>query len=206
MEGAGKTTQIVLLKAALEKDGYSVCVTREPGGDKIAEGIRSLLLHSEMTPRAELLLFLASRAQNVESVIRPHLEGGGIVLCDRFIDSSVAYQGVARGLGRDETAVLNEFAVGGVAPDLTFLLDLLPETGLARQGEKNRMEAEAIELASQACFASHGSDAAALPAVGHPHHLARSDPFEQNPPPVVPAGVPLCLWLTRSFRIRPGHQ
>ena len=146
VEGAGKTTQIALLRAALEKDGRAVCVTREPGGDKIAEGIRSLLLHSEMTPRAELLLFLAARAQNVESVIRPHLKGGGIVLCDRFIDSSVAYQGVARGLGRDETAILNEFAVGGVIPDLTFLLDLLPETGLARQSEKNRMEAEAIEF------------------------------------------------------------
>ncbi len=146
VEGAGKTTQIVLLKAALEKDGLSVCVTREPGGDKIAEGIRALLLYSEMTPRAELLLFLAARAQNVEAVIRPQLETGGIVLCDRFIDSSVAYQGVARGLGRDETAVLNEFAIGSVVPDLTFLMDLLPETGLARQGEKNRMEAEAIEF------------------------------------------------------------
>ena len=146
VEGAGKTTQIALLRVELERRGCDVCVTREPGGDVIAEGIRALLLNEEMTPRSELLLFLAARAQNVEKVIRPHLERGGVALCDRFIDSSIAYQGIARGLGRETTATLNEFAIGGVIPDLTFLLDLPPEIGLARQNEKNRMELEDLSF------------------------------------------------------------
>src|SRR6266550_4447911 len=93
VEGAGKTTQIALLRAYLQQIGRDVCVTREPGGDAVAETVRRLLLEREMAPRAELLLFLAARAQNVERVIRPHLAGGGTVLCDRFIDSSIAYQG-----------------------------------------------------------------------------------------------------------------
>src|ERR1019366_2684138 len=88
VEGAGKTTQIALLRAALEREGCSICVTREPGGDDLGESVRELLLHRDMTPRAELLLFLAARAQNVEQVIRPHLATGGVVLCDRFTDSS----------------------------------------------------------------------------------------------------------------------
>src|SRR5437899_3191590 len=92
VDGAGKTTQITLLREALERAGHNVCVTREPGGDVVAEGVRNLLLHSDaMSDRAELLLFLAARAQNVAQVIRPHLAKGDIVLCDRFIDSSVAY-------------------------------------------------------------------------------------------------------------------
>ncbi len=138
VDGAGKTTQIALLRAALERDGHSVCVTREPGGDALGESVRQLLLHSEMTPRAELLLFLAARAQNVDQVIRPHLATGGVVLCDRFIDSSLAYQGHARGLGTETVARLNTFAVNGVIPDLTFLL--------ARQTEHNRMEAQGLEF------------------------------------------------------------
>jgi dTMP kinase len=162
VEGAGKTTQIALLRDALLRPGQSgarasagvrtetvlavlgreVIVTREPGGDVVAETVRRLLLEQEMTPRAELLLFLAARAQNVEEVIRPHLDGGGVVLCDRFIDSSVAYQGYGRGLGRDLVAQLNAVAVAGVVPDLTVLLDLDPEIGLARQTNRNRMEAE----------------------------------------------------------------
>ena len=146
VEGAGKTTQIRLLREALEAAGHNVCVTREPGGDALAEGIRNLLLHVAMTPRAELLLFLASRAQNVEAIIRPHLAAGGVVLCDRYIDSSVAYQGAARGLGRDTVAHLNTFATRGLIPDLTFLLDLAPEVGLARQQERNRMESESLEF------------------------------------------------------------
>lgn len=144
VEGAGKTTQISLLKAALEQDGRRVCVTREPGGDAVAEGVRQLLLSQEMSPRAELLLFLAARAQNVERVILPELERGAVVVCDRFIDSSVAYQGVARGLGRDTVATLNEFATGSLLPDITFLLDLDPYTGLTRQTDRNRMEEESL--------------------------------------------------------------
>lgn len=149
VEGAGKTTQIALLKEVLERQGRRVCVTREPGGDAVAEGVRQLLLSQEMSPRAELLLFLASRAQNVERVILPELAQGSVVLCDRFIDSSVAYQGVARGLGRDTVAALNDFATGGLTPDLTFLLDLDPETGLNRQTDRNRMEAESLSFHRQ---------------------------------------------------------
>lgn len=145
-EGVGKTTQIALLRSALEKEGATVCVTREPGGDSVSETVRHLLLTSDMTPRAELLLFLASRAQNVEHVIRPHLLKGGIVLCDRFIDSSVAYQGMARGLGMEAVAHLNTFATNGLIPDLTFLLDLDPASGLARQSDHNRMENEGLEF------------------------------------------------------------
>jgi dTMP kinase len=149
VEGAGKTTQIAMLRAALEREGRRVCVTREPGGDAVAEGVRQLLLSQEMSPRAELLLFLASRAQNVERVIKPELAQGAVVICDRFIDSSVAYQGVARGLGRDTVAALNEFATGGLTPAMTFLLDLEPETGLARQTDRNRMEAESLRFHQQ---------------------------------------------------------
>lgn len=144
VEGAGKTTQIAKLREALEREDFSVVVTREPGGDALAEGVRSLLLHGDIEPRAELLLFLASRAQNVERVIRPHLAAGSVVLCDRFIDSSIAYQGIARGLGRDTVARLNTFATGNLIPDLTFLLDLNPEVGLARQTDRNRMEEEGL--------------------------------------------------------------
>ena len=149
-EGVGKTTQIALLRAALEREGHAVRVTREPGGDAVGETVRNLLLTSDMTPRAELLLFLASRSQNVEQVIRPHLEGGGIVLCDRFIDSSVAYQGMARGLGMETVAHLNHFATGGLVPDLTLLLDSDPSMGLARQTNRNRMEAESLAFHQRA--------------------------------------------------------
>ena len=145
-EGVGKTTQIALLRSALERDGRRVCVTREPGGDTVSETVRHLLLTSDMTPRAELLLFLASRAQNVEQVIRPHLAQGYVVLCDRFIDSSAAYQGQARGLGVEAVTRLNAFATGGLVPDLTLLLDADPAVGLARQTDRNRMENESLEF------------------------------------------------------------
>ncbi|HLK55074.1 MAG TPA: dTMP kinase [Chthonomonadaceae bacterium] len=146
VDGAGKTTQLALLREALEHEGYAVCVTREPGGDVVAETVRHLLLTAEVTPRAELLLFLASRAQNVEQVIRPHLANGDIVLCDRFTDSSLAYQGHARGLGREWVGQLNAFATDGLVPDVTILLDLDPEIGLTRQSERNRMEAEKLDF------------------------------------------------------------
>ncbi len=146
VEGAGKTTQIALLRTVLTAAGHAVCVTREPGGDSVAETVRRLLLDQQMNARTELLLFLAARAQNVEQVIRPHLIQGGVVLCDRFIDSSVAYQGHARGIGREIVSRLNAFATGGLLPDLTILLDLPPELGLARQSNRNRMEAESIEF------------------------------------------------------------
>lgn len=146
VEGAGKSTQIALLRDWLAQEGFDVCVTREPGGDAVAEAIRTLLMQAEMTPRAELLLFLAARAQNAERVIRPQLAAGGVVLCDRYIDSSVAYQGRARGLGRDTVAHLNSFAIDGLVPDVTLLLDMPPEIGLARQSDRHRMEEEALEF------------------------------------------------------------
>ena len=144
VEGAGKTTQIALLKQFLELSGHSVRLTREPGGDPVAEAVRTLVLHADLSPRSELLLFLASRAQNVERVIRPALEAGEVVICDRFIDSSIAYQGYGRGIGRDAVAALNEFATSGLLPNLTVLLDLDPAVGLLRASDHNRMEAETL--------------------------------------------------------------
>jgi dTMP kinase len=146
VDGAGKTTQVALLRAALEREGLQVLVTREPGGDAVAEGVRELILRASMTARAELLLFLAARAQNVEQVIRPALAAGRVVLCDRYTDSSLAYQGYARHLGRDAVAQLNAFATQGLVPDLTILLDLPPEIGLVRQQAHNRLEAESLEF------------------------------------------------------------
>jgi dTMP kinase len=146
IEGAGKTTHVALLRATLLQDGWNVCVTREPGGDPIAEAVRNLVLHKNMSARAELLLFLAARAENVERIIRPKLDEGAIVLCDRFSDSTMAYQAAARGLNRDVVGRLNAFAAHEIVPDLTFLLDLPPEIGLSRQRAGNRMEAESLEF------------------------------------------------------------
>lgn len=146
VEGAGKSTQIRLLCQRLIEQGREVCMTREPGGDKVAEGVRALLLSEAMDSRAELLLFLAARAQNVAKVILPAVERGAVVLCDRFIDSSIAYQGYARGLGRDSVENLNRFATNDLTPNITFLLDLPPERGLARQQDRNRMEEESLQF------------------------------------------------------------
>ena len=125
---AGKTTQLKMLEAWLKERGRSVVCTREPGGTELAEKIRGLLLSKDagefMTPQAELLLFSAARAQHVKHVVMPQLQSGGVVLCDRFIDSTVAYQGFARGLDMDFIRRLNSFCTAGCLPDLTFLLDL----------------------------------------------------------------------------------
>lgn len=126
-EGAGKSTQIAALESALLADGRSVVRTREPGGTALGEALRALLLDpavGEVTPRAEALLFAAARAQHVEEVIAPALARGDVVLCDRFLDSSLAYQGIARGLGLADVLALNDFGIGGLRPDLTVLLDL----------------------------------------------------------------------------------
>lgn len=135
-EGAGKTTLIKKLQNILEDQGYSVILTREPGGSLLGDALRDLVLHRDkkmkMGSKAELLLFLSARAQHVEEVIKPALESGKIVLCDRFYDSSVAYQGYARGLGPKEVEDLCLFATSGLVPDLTFYLDLDPQEGLKR--------------------------------------------------------------------------
>ena len=135
-EGSGKSTHIRLLAAYLREQGIEVIVTREPGGTPTGEAIRNLLQHGGAgevpVPRAEVLLFLASRAQHVERLIRPALDSGSWVLCDRFDDSTMAYQGYGRGFDVHELRVINHFATHGLKPDLTLLLDVLPEISRAR--------------------------------------------------------------------------
>ncbi len=149
-EGTGKTTQIANLAKAFEAKGRKVLVTREPGGGQIANRIRSLLLDPKMkgiVPLAELFLYEASRAQHVEELILPALANGQVVICDRFADSSIVYQGAARGMDRKLVRSLNRVATGGLEPDLTFILDLDPRIGLARVGARgilDRMEREAL--------------------------------------------------------------
>ncbi len=133
-EGSGKTTQIRLLAKALQKQGYSVLTTREPGGSSIGKEIRKLLLHArpkQLSSLAELLLYEAERAQHVEEVIKPALQNQ-IVLCDRFMDATLAYQGYGRGFEAKLIEELNRIACRGLKPDLTFLLDCPPEFGLKR--------------------------------------------------------------------------
>jgi dTMP kinase len=145
VEGSGKSTQLELLRRLLEEAGRDVVVTREPGGTPAGERVRALLLDPavELHPRAEALLFAAARAELVEAVIRPALERGAVVLCDRYLDSSLAYQGGARGLGRDPVEHVNRFATGGLLPDLVVLLDLDPAAGLARRArDPDRIEAQ----------------------------------------------------------------
>ena len=154
-EGTGKTTQIQLLADKLKQNGFNVYLTREPGGMgcPIAEKIRALLKDPEnrdMTPETELFLFLASRAQHVKKVIIPHLERGDIVVCDRFFGSTFAYQHFGRGLfNLDEVKKINDFAIHGLEPDLTILLDLPPEEGLKRiesEIKKDRFDSEKLEF------------------------------------------------------------
>jgi len=135
-EGSGKSTQIELLRARLFAAGREVVLTREPGGTPLAEEFRSILKHhtgpEELHPVTELLLFEAGRVQNVHCVIKPALAAGKVVLCDRFTDSTIAYQGYARGLDIAGLRLLNSLALDGVKIDLTVLLDLPPEDGFAR--------------------------------------------------------------------------
>ena len=154
-EGCGKSTQITTLKARLEAMDKTVLQTREPGGTALGEYVRSLLQHDDaghgMSPEAELLLFAASRAQLVRELIAPAIAQGQIVLCDRFQDSTTVYQGVARAIDSKKVETINQFAIGNTKPDLTILIDLPPEIGLARvharsDGQLDRMENEAIEF------------------------------------------------------------
>ncbi len=145
VDGSGKSTQAKLLAAAL---GPETVAIREPGGTDAAERIRALLVDTELAlePMAELLLFCAARADLTERVIRPALEAGRDVVCDRFSDSSVAYQGAARGLGVGEVIGLCDTASDGLWPDLTLLLRVDPEVGLGRARSGDRFEAEGLEL------------------------------------------------------------
>ena len=151
-EGAGKTTVIRKITERLEQENMEVLLTREPGGIDIAEKIRAIILdpeHTVMDERTEALLYAAARSQHYFEKVRPALDEGKLVICDRFIDSSLAYQGYARGLGVDEVLAINEFAIGKKLPDLTILFDLAPDVGLARiqaNGEReiNRLDVESL--------------------------------------------------------------
>jgi dTMP kinase len=148
-EGSGKTTQMRLLAAYLEGQGHDILITREPGGTRIGDRVRAVLLdpaHTEMLPPTEFLLFSAARAQLVGQVIRPHLERDGVVLCDRYADSSLAYQGYGHQLDLEVLWAITRFATGGLIPDLTFYLDVPVEMGLRRKarGDWNRMEQKEI--------------------------------------------------------------
>ena len=146
-DGSGKSTQAELLRAALEAEGRDVVLTREPGGTELGELVRALVLEGpDMAPWAEAALFAASRAQHVDEVIRPALERGADVVCDRYFDSSLAYQGIARGLGVDAVLELNLAVTGGLAPDVTFLLLLDPEVATGRHVDPDRLEREGTEL------------------------------------------------------------
>ncbi len=152
-DGSGKSTQIGRLAEGLRAAGRDVLQTREPGGTTIGEQIRHVLhdlANTTMQPRAELLLYSAARAQLVGEVIRPHLERGGLVLSDRFFDSSLAYQGYGHGLDLDLLRSIQTFATGGLRPDLTLFFDIEAEAGLRRRqhgaGEWNRLDAYALEF------------------------------------------------------------
>ena len=137
LDGCGKTTQARLLAEALTAEGVDVVLTREPGGTPLGEQVRELVLHGDhVAPWAEVALYAASRAQHVAEVIRPALERGATVVCDRYLDTSVAYQGAGRGLGVDFVLDLNLRVVDGLLPDVTVLVEIDPETALARVGEK----------------------------------------------------------------------
>jgi dTMP kinase len=142
LDGSGKTTHVELLARRLRTEGRDVVATREPGGTELGEQIRQLVLHGgHVAPWAEAALYAASRAQHVDEVIRPALERGAVVLCDRYVDSSVAYQGVGRDLGLDRVLELNLAVVGGLMPDRTFLLRLEPRDVAARlAGAPDRLE------------------------------------------------------------------
>lgn len=149
-DGSGKSTQIRLLKEFLNDNGMEAILTREPGGTVISEKIRQIILdkeHIEMDPMTEALLYAASRAQHVAEVIKPGLQSGKTVICDRFVDSSMAYQGYGRHLG-DAVRIINEYAVAGCMPDITFLLKVDPSIGKNRikEEEQDRLENEKLDF------------------------------------------------------------
>lgn len=148
-DGCGKTTQLELLRDYLTEFGYDVILTREPGGKGLGEKIREILLNydGEVSDRCESFLFLADRAQNIDTIVKPAIAAGKIVLCDRHTDSTVAYQGYGRGLDIDRINMLNSIATDGLKPDLTFVFDIDTETAMERVGKnKDRMESAGIEF------------------------------------------------------------
>lgn len=181
VDGSGKTTQAALLADALRDDGRDVVTTREPGGTELGERVRSVLLEGEqVTPWAEAALFTAARAQLVEEVIRPALRRGADVVCDRYIDSSLAYQGLARDLGVDRVLELNLLATGGLLPDRTFLLLVPPADAAVRRGDApDRIEREgeefaaAVDRAYRELGAAFAQRVVAVDGTGEPDEIAR---------------------------------
>ncbi|MCP3033572.1 dTMP kinase [Halobacillus sp. A1] len=153
-DGAGKSSILKMVGEQLKAEGYSVIETREPGGIQIAESIRQVILdktHTSMDGRTEALLYAAARRQHLVEKVIPALSEGTIVLCDRFVDSSLAYQGHARGLGMDDVLKINQFAIENRMPDVTLFFDIPPEKGLERiakndEREKNRLDLEALDF------------------------------------------------------------
>ncbi len=152
-EGCGKSTVLAKINSMLQEDGYQTLLSREPGGTEISEQIRNVILdkrNTAMDPRTEALLYAASRRQHLVEKIWPALKEGKIVLCDRYLDSSLAYQGGARGLGIEEIAKVNEYATEGTFPDLTLFFDLDPETGLSRIAANSGREVNRLDLEKMA--------------------------------------------------------
>lgn len=148
-DGSGKTTLIGRLAAFLQNHSMPYLVTREPGGIEIAEKIREIILnpaHTAMNARTEALLYAAARSQHLAEKVEPALREGLTVLCDRFVDSSLVYQGVGRGLGVEEVWRINQFATGGLKPDLTFYLDIEPEVGMARIEANGNREVNRLDM------------------------------------------------------------
>lgn len=155
-DGSGKSTHVNLVRDYLTSKGYDCVTTREPGGTKIGEKLRDILkdpaLNEKLSIETEVLLLQTARAQHVHEVILPALEKGKVVLCDRYADSSTAYQGIGRGIGKDVICILNDFATSGLVPDITILLDVPPERGLKRADDrdpsqkKDRFEEQAVDF------------------------------------------------------------
>lgn len=143
-EGAGKSTLIRAIEPLLLAAGRRVTLTREPGGSRVAEHIRAVILENPMDPWTELFLYEAARAEHLAQTVRPALERGDVVLCDRFTDSSLAYQGMARGLDWTQVQKLNQIATQGLKPALTVFVDIDPRAGLARASDQNRFEDEGV--------------------------------------------------------------
>lgn len=156
-EGAGKSTLARRLQDTLTKASHEVVLTREPGGTTFSEELRKLLLHHKghVANKAELFLFLAARIQHLDELIKPALARGAIVICDRFTDSTIAYQGEARGLGRDYVASCCSLATGGFEPDITFYVDIDPKLGLMRTHKRNKSATESFDRLENEALAFH---------------------------------------------------
>ncbi|MFF2912671.1 dTMP kinase [Paenibacillus sp. NPDC057934] len=187
-EGSGKTTIIGRLAAYLQNRSIPYLITREPGGIEIAEKIRSIILdpaHTAMDSRTEALLYAAARSQHLAEVVEPALEKGLTVLCDRFVDSSLVYQGYARGLGMEAVWDINRFAIGSRMPDLTFYLDIEPEVGLSRiaanqDREVNRLDMESLAFHEKVregyqLVVNNNPDRIVVLDAGRPLHMVEQD-------------------------------